>query len=88
MLVKKLNFQHDNVSATLMYFKGLSERKLSAKSAGNVKLRILCNDEHKMLRLQLHFRMDFFGFRPTETLDAFTSSTDLALNFLPLNEYL
>ena len=23
MLVKKLNFQHDNASATLMYFKGL-----------------------------------------------------------------
>ena len=26
MLVKKLNFQHDNASATLMYFKGLSEK--------------------------------------------------------------
>ena len=27
MLVKKLNFQHGNVSATLMYFKGLSDKK-------------------------------------------------------------
>ena len=40
-----------------------------------------------MLRSLLHFWKDFFGFRPTETLVASTWSTDLALNFLPLNEY-
>ena len=32
MLVKKLNFQHDNASATLMFFKGLIT--ISAKFRG------------------------------------------------------
>ena len=35
----------------------------------------------------LHLRMDFFGLRPTETLDASTLSADLALNFLPLDGF-
>ena len=64
-----------------------SRRKLSAKSADNVEIRILCTDERKLPRSLLRFRMDFFLLRPTETLDASTSSTDLAPNIFFLDGF-
>ena len=52
MLVKKLNFQHDNVSATLLYFKGLS---IDRRELGFNKTLIFasksCNGPMKVKRL-------------------------------------
>ena len=47
----------------------------------NVEARILCKDEREMPSPLLRFRMDFFGFRPKETLDASILSADFALSF-------
>ena len=47
----------------------------------NVEVRILCKDEREMPSSLLCFRKDFFGLRPTETLDASILSADFALSF-------
>ena len=67
------------LTSTLSADLALNFRLLNVED--NVEVRILCNDEREMPRSLLRFRMDFFGFRPKETLDASVLSANFALSF-------